>query len=607
MDVTGTILARIPLFRHCLEEELRRLRTIGTIADVKKGHQFDLKKVNSLNVVVNGIFEIESTGNTDVVYLAPGSFFGTIPFTENRQAGRIRALVDSSLLMFAAEDMYRFLLMSYRCLRGYLKVVSRMGFVVSDVGTEYFGGMTRIITAYGNQQGAGKSLLASLIGASLKEMGKTVILDLSYAGNSVFNFFEKKITAPLSHRAEDGPAFEEIIRGRIERVDDGLDLVNVAFGSKVKVNPDILSPLLFVLTKEYRYIVIDCGDDDPGLRDRVIGLSDRVFAMVKNKKDIRSLYDVFDASAREGQRIYYVLNEYHAGDVRDYPGGLTLPKFDAPSAGEYERLRRLVGSEELAPLVSLVTKKNRALVLETGLLNALFYGGFFGAMRGAGVSCDLLYASSYAYIVSALSLQSGSGAEFRKRMDQFFSEDRMSKLLDITFPTDHVFKNDSVMKLAGETCGNARIETFRDLPVAMLGQGGTSGRRLFSTGYLRDMVAAAFCLYPVFEEVPIMDGRYNAGYPGFSVRAEDLFRIDVDETVCVSVRNAMKPAYRDGKLMSFFTRYLDFVGEQASEGATSDLADERIVLEVSEKDVRPGRIIDHSREISDRLVKKLSR
>jgi hypothetical protein len=606
MDVIGTILPRIPLFRHCLEEELRQLRAIGKMAEVKKGHQFDLKKVNSLNVVVNGIFEIESAGNTDVVYLAPGSFFGAIPFTENRQAGRIRAVVDSTILMFAAEDMFRFLLMSYRCLRGYLKIIGRMGFDVSDVGKEYFGGMTRIITSYSSLPGAGKSLLASLMGAALKGAGKTIVLDMSYAGSSVFNFFERKITAPLSHRAEDGPSFEEIIRGRIERVDDGLDIVNVAFGSKVKVNPDILSPLLFMLSKEYRYIVIDCGDDDPGLRDRVIGLSDRVFTLVKNRKDIRSLHEVFDGSAREGQRVYYVLNEFHAGDVRDFPGGLTLPKFDAPSAGEYERIRRIAGGDDLSPLVSLVTKKNRALVLETGLLNALYYGGLFGAMQDAGVTCDLLYASSYAYIVAALSLLSGSGAEFRKHLDHFFSEDRMSRLLDITFPTDHVFKNDGVVKLAGEICGSARIESFRGLPVAMLGQGGTSGRRLCSTGYLRDMVAASFCLYPVFEEVPILEGRYNAGYPGFSVRAEDLLRIDVDETVCVSVRNAMKPTYRDGKLMSFFTRYLDFIGDQETDNAASDLADERIVIEVSEKDVRPGKILDYSREISDKLVKKLS-
>jgi len=607
MDVIGTILPRIPLFRHCLEDELRRLRAIGKLAEVKKGHRFDLKKINSLNVVVNGIFEIESTGNTDVVYLAPGSFFGTIPFTETRQAGRIRALVDSSILMFAAEDMFRFLLMSYRCLRGYLKIIDRMGFDVSDVGKEYFGGTTRIITAYSSLPGAGKSLLASLMGVSLKGAGKTVILDLSYAGNSVFNFFEKKITAPLSHRAEDGPSFEEIIRGRIEPVDEGLDLVNVAFGSKVKVNPDILSPLLFMLSKEYRFIVIDCGDDDPGLRDRVIGLSDRVFTLVKNRKDIRSLHEVFDRSAREGQRVYYVLNEYHAGDIRDFPGGLTLPKFDPPSSGEYERLRRCAGGDALAPLVSLVTKKNRALVLETGLLNALYFSGLFGAMQGSGTTFDLLYASSYAYIVAALSLVSGSGGEFRKRMDHFFSEDRMSRLLDVTFPTDHVFKNDSVVKLAGEMCGSARIETFRELPVAMLGQGGTSGRRIFSTGYLRDMLAAAFCLYPVFEEVPILEERYNAGYPGFSVRVEDLFRIDVDETIYISVRNAMKPAYRDGKLMSFYTRYLDFIGEQATDSAPGDCADETIVLEVSEKDVRPGWIIEHSREISDKLVKKISR
>jgi predicted acylesterase/phospholipase RssA len=257
--------------------------------------------------------------------------------------------------------------------------------------------------------------------------------------------------------------------------------------------------------------------------------------------------------------------------------------------------------------VSLVTKKDRALVLETGLLNALFYGGLFGALQEAGQSFDLLYTSSYGYIVAVLSLLSGSEGEFKKRMDHFFSEDRMSKLLDVTFPTDHVFKNDSVLKLAGEVCGSARVETFHELPVAMLGQNGTSGRRLFSTGYLRDILAASFCLYPVFEEVPILDGRYNAGYPGYRVRAEDLFRIDVDETVCVSVQNGMKPAYRDGKLMSFFTRYLDFVGEYVADGTTSDLSDESIMIEVSEKDVRPGKIMDISREISDKVVKKLAR
>ena len=29
--------------------------------------------------------------------------------------------------MFAAEDMYRFFLMSYRCLRGYLKIIGQDG------------------------------------------------------------------------------------------------------------------------------------------------------------------------------------------------------------------------------------------------------------------------------------------------------------------------------------------------------------------------------------------------------------------------------------------------------------------------------------------------
>ncbi|OHD63588.1 MAG: hypothetical protein A2176_06190 [Spirochaetes bacterium RBG_13_51_14] len=607
MNVTGNILASIPLFSHCLDEEIRQLQKIGKLASVKKGHQFDLKKVNSLNVVVNGIFEIESMGKTDVVYCAPGSFFGAVPFTENRQTGKVRALVDSMLLLFSAEDLFRFFLMSYKCLRGYLKITGRMGFDVSEIGRKYFGGTTRIITIYSPFPQSGKSFLAALVGVSLKGGGKTIILDMSYAGNSVFNFFEIKVTAPLSHRTEESPAFEQIILDRIEHVTENLDLVNVTFGSKVKINADIISPLLFMLSKEYRYIVIDCGDDDAGLRNRMFGLSDRIFTVIKNRRDTRLLFDIFDAHVEEGQRVYYMLNEYYAGDVKDFSGGLVLPKFDAPADGERERLLRLAGGDALSPVVSLVTKKRSALVFETNLLQAVWYGGFLNSLHKAGKTFDLLYSSSYGYIVISLYLLSNGRNEFRKRMNQFFSPDRLNKLLDITFPTEHVFKNNDVSKLADEICGQSRLEMFSDLPVAMVGQNGTAGRRLFSTGYLRDMVAASFCLYPIFEEVSVLGGSCNSGYPGFRVRIEDLFRIDVDETVFVSVSGGMKMNYRDTKLISFFTRYLDVIEGQAVYEKKSDLADVNIVLEVSEKDIRIDRILDSSQEMSEKLLKRLNR
>jgi predicted acylesterase/phospholipase RssA len=607
MDITGKILTALPLFRHCLTEEIIALQKIGNLASVKKGHEFDLKKINSFNVIVSGIFEIESMGKTDVVYLAPGSFFGTVPFTESRVTGKIKALVDSTLLIFKLEDMYKFFLMSYKCLRGYLKVTSRMGFDISEIGIKYFGGKSKIITVYGPSRESGKSLLASLLTISLKKDGKTVLLDTCISGNSIFNYFEKKITAPLSQRSVDGSGYEQIINEWIVPVDESLDLINITFGSKVKANPDILSPLLFILSKEYKYIVIDSSDDDIDLRNRIFGLSDQIFNLVKNRKEIRLSFDVFDGQAKEGQRVYYVINERYAGQVRDFSGGFVLPHFESKTAyGEFDRLSHFAESVAVSSLVGLIMKKRRAIVFETNLLPALFYAGFLNALREKDKKFDIYYTSSFSYIIVSLFLLSSSQSEFKKWLEHFFSEDRINKLLDITFPTDHVFKNNLIAKLADEICGSNRIEMLNDVPVAILGQNGAMTRRLFSTGHLKDLLAASFCLYPVFEQVPIMDTPCNSGYPDFRVRIEDLFRIDVDETVYVSVDNSSAMNYPEGKLISLFNNYMAFVEDRHVEGKTGDFSDINIVLEVSERDIKIGKILDTSRELADKFVSSIT-
>src|SRR3990172_3473804 len=259
MNMTGKILIALPFFSHSVADEIEGLQKIGKTSSVKKGDEFDLKKVDSFNVIVSGAFGIESSGKNDTVYLKPGSFFGPLPFTENRPAGRIRALVDSTLFVFGIEDLYKFFLVSYKFLRGYLKIITRMGYSLSEVGRKYSGGKSKIITVYSRSHQSGKSFLSSLIALSLKKDAKTVVLDMSISADSIFNFFEKKITAPLSQRSGEEKGFEGILNEWIVPVNENLDLINIAFGSKVKVNPDIVSPLLFILSKEYRYVVIDCS------------------------------------------------------------------------------------------------------------------------------------------------------------------------------------------------------------------------------------------------------------------------------------------------------------------------------------------------------------
>jgi predicted acylesterase/phospholipase RssA len=510
-------------------------------------------------------------------------------------------------LIFKIEDLYKFFLMSYKCLRGYLKIAGRMGFDISEVGRKYFGGNNKIITVCSPSRGSGKSLLASLIALSLKREGKTVLLDACIAGNSIFNFFEKKITSPLSQRSVDGSGLDEMVGERIVPVDESLDLINATFGSKVKINPDIISPFLFILSKEYKYIVIDTSDDDVELRNRIFGLSDQIFTLVKNRKDVRLSFDVFDTNVKEGQRVYYILNEKYAGQVRDFSGGYVLPAFGSEASnGEYSRVSRIAGNESISSLADLIIKKRRAIVLESDLLPALYYGGLLSVLRENEKKFDIYYSSSLGYIVASLSLMSGSQDEFSKWLELFFSSDRINKLIDITFPSDFVFKNSPVMKLADEICGSNRIEMLHDIPAAMIGQNGTASRRLFSTGQLKDLLAASFCMYPLFEQVPIAGTNCNSGYPDFKARVEDLFRVDVDEIVYVSVNNSSAMSYPEGKLVRLFGSYMDCALSRRVDGRDDDLSDVNIVLDVSEKDIKVSKILEESRELSERIVSKIT-
>jgi hypothetical protein len=206
----------------------------------------------------------------------------------------------------------------------------------------------------------------------------------------------------------------------------------------------------------------------------------------------------------------------------------------------------------------------------------------------------------------SLYLLTGNVRDFMKWIERFFSEERLNKLLDITFPTEHVFKNNLVVKLAEEACGLNRIEMLNDVPAALLGRDGMAERRLFSTGYLKDVVAASFSMYPLFEQVPIVGSPYNSGYPDFRVQIEDMFRIDVDETVFVSVDNAHPIKFRHGRLMQLFTNYMDFIQDRRDGTRGNGLADHDIVLEFSEADMHPGRMLEISEEISFKLLSKIT-
>ncbi len=602
MSFIRKILSDIPFLRHCTDTEISHLHKIGRISRIKRDQIFDLKKTRSLNVVINGIFEIEVFGKKEIVYLPPGSYFGSIPFTDNRQSGSIKAVKDSTLLIFNEEDIYKFFIGTWKGARGYIKAIDKMGFRISTSAGRFFNEMSRVISIYSIYNKCGKTLLSALMGLSLSDHGKSIILDLSYTGESVFDFFDKKITSPLSQKQVDNPS-AKIIDEKIERVNDNLDLINISFGSKVKVNPEIISPVLFALSGRYRYILVDLSDYDHALRDEMLKLSDKIFCIVDRPKDYNSIYNLFDSNCSAGQRVYYVKNEFFSGKQHKVEGGLIFEKFNIDrDRGVSEIIKFLNDSGGMSEYISLITEKKRAIVCETNLIESVVFAGFFKALDKRDINIDFLYSSSFSYILITLYLLSRDDAGFVKKVKDLYSEERINTLLNIVFPENYVFKKNNIAKYFSEICSNTRIEKFKSLPVVLLSRSEQGGRKIFSTGYMKQLAGASFLMHPVFESEKINNIEFNSGYPSKRVKVEDLFRADIDEIFYVSINNREKLKFREKRLLNFFRSYIElFDNDQILEKGT-ELADKNLSIEVSEKDMKIDRIIENSEKNSIKLL-----
>ncbi|HPX91536.1 MAG TPA: cyclic nucleotide-binding domain-containing protein [Spirochaetota bacterium] len=125
-------LQGIPFFAHLSLSELMELVGISGLSIFKKGQSVLLKKSSSLYVVISGIFEVESFAERDVLYLPSGAFFGSIPFADIKIKGEISAMTDAEVLILPEDALFRFLFSNHRLLRGYLRILSDLGYEINE-------------------------------------------------------------------------------------------------------------------------------------------------------------------------------------------------------------------------------------------------------------------------------------------------------------------------------------------------------------------------------------------------------------------------------------------------------------------------------------------
>jgi len=143
---------------------------------------------------------------------------------------------------------------------------------------------------------------------------------------------------------------------------------------------------------------------------------------------------------------------------------------------------------------------------------------------------------------------------------------------------------------------------FETLPVALLSNTGSVNKRLFSTGYLKDIISASFAVSPIFESKRIENRDYDSGYPLLRARVEDLFRTDIDEIVYVSVNNKMALNYHADRVLSFYEKYIGFLNHRTYNDNRENLADRRLTIDAAEKELKIEKILEYSEKLSEKLL-----
>jgi len=603
MNHIRNLLRSVPFLLHLNDEEAEFFFKSGRLAAVKKGQMVDIKKTNSLNIVIDGIFEIESIANRDIVYLSCGSFFGFLPFIENRKKGNVKALVDSRIFVIGEEDIYKLFLMSHKALRGYIKMIESLNFDISDAGRKYFDLKGKVVTVFSSKTGSGKTLLASLLGLMLSGE-KTIILDLSYNGKSVFDLFNQRMTVPLSEKDKSGLGAESLINDRIVRVSENLHLLNISFSSRVKVDPAIIGPLLFILSRNYKYILTDLSDSDEDLRNKVFEQTDFVFALANSNREIDEVQPLFDEQLKEGQRVFYIRNNYISTDKGPFYGGLSLDKCDGFHYGaDIALLDSFILEGKLDIYKNIITAKNRALVIQSAQHESILLSALFLELNRGEKTFDYIYTSSYSYFLSSIFLLIDNPVLLKESLKKFFSPEQFNKNFEITFPENYIFKSGRILKYAVELAGAKRTEMFKILPLAYINSGGT--QRIFSTGSLSRLMAASLVSEPLFEPLEIAGKTASSGFPENYVHPSHLLRTEADEIFNITINNREKLSFTDDKYNRFFISYIESSDKQKLPQPEYLDQNKKLILEVSENEFKFDRICERNLKLAQMLIARI--
>lgn len=542
---------KIPFFSPLSQEETCELSRLFCEVHINKGEKVGQHKGDALYFVKEGFFQSEGVlQRSETVYLQKGSVIGSLPFTKERTRGDVRAVSPSVLYSADVNALHRFFMSHFPALRGYLKVVDKSGIPVSQSASDILGRTSTIITICGNRKSAGRTIASLFIAKKLSNIGNAVICDMSTTGMSIFDYCMKKLSPPLAQKKE-GERNENYFSERIIKIEKGISLLNVNFGSNVSADSSLVSPLLCYLSTIYDYIILDVDGSDISLEAEAISASDYVVPVCGNEKEIRRANSKFSGLMNEGQILINAVRGFHEHADESTTARIFIPeiKFSEDNSVKDVVFR---AAEDDSYSTELLSRKREYITFSTGGLGALYYAGLLPLISESLKNGNTIKCHSFAYPLIALYLDA-TESEYLSKVRKLFREEKIETLIQYTYPGDSLIKNEPLLRWASEITGMTRMEDTISRIFTSL-QDETGKMKIMSEGLLREIIASSMCSVPPCSFVKTSVGLRGACSP---VTDSYMFRHPFGKSISYSIKGGddiankrIKTAVRFGFLQS---------------------------------------------------------
>ncbi len=258
---------------------------------------------------------------------------------------------------------------------------------------------------------------------------------------------------------------------------------------------------------------------------------------------------------------------------------------------------------ELDEFRNAVAGTNRALVIQSAQHESILLSSLLLELNKSGKNFNYIYSSSYTYFLLCMYMIFDDYQILYNNLKRFFSPEQFNRNLEITFPDKYVFKSGRILKYASELAGTKRVEMFHSLPLASINSGGK--QRIFSTGPLSELMAAAFISYPLFEPVEIGNNICSSGFPEKNALPSHLFRTEASEVFTVSFINKDKMSFTDERYNNFFVNYLESSAKQKPALPEYIEQSKKFILEVSENQFKFDRISESTMKSMQMIVARI--